>query len=120
VDAESHCDFLVVTATPVSAAELDAVRAFHRALPHRTGYWNAHLEGSYAPLAHLGDLSTVGRPWPYVDHGSDQVVLDAHGYTEVTRWILHRHGLTLEGPDQAPSPRQCPRDDEVHGPDNAR
>jgi len=101
-DRESDCDFLVVTSAPVEDTRLAALRLFHGELPHRRGYWNQHLEGSYPLAADLTDLGALGRPWPYVDHGSDQVVLDAHCNTEVMRWTLHEHGLTVCGP----SPRR--------------
>jgi hypothetical protein len=97
-DNESDCDFLVVSSTPVRDARLAALRAFHLDLPHRPGYWNHHLEGSYPLATDLTDVGTLGRPWPYVDHGSDQVVLDAHDNTEVTRWTLREHGLRVHGP----------------------
>jgi len=107
-DEESDCDFLVVTASPVTGSRLDALRAFHSALPHRAGYWNAHPEGSYPLVTDLADLSRVGRPWWYVNHGSDRVVLDAHCSTEVTRWILSMHGRGCTGRTRAPSPDRYP------------
>jgi hypothetical protein len=97
-DDESDCDFLVVSSTPVEESRLAALRAFHGGLPHRPGYWNRHLEGSYPLAADVADLGALGRPWPYVDHGSDEVVLDAHCNTEVMRWTLHERGVTLHGP----------------------
>ena len=97
-DDESDCDFLVVTAAPVDDSRLTALRAFHGDLPHRPGHWNQHPEGSYPVAADLADLGALGRPWPYVDHGSDQVVLDGHCNTEVMRWTLHECGVTVHGP----------------------
>lgn len=99
VDDESDCDFLVVSSAPVGDVRLTALRAFHGALRRRPGYWNQHLEGSYALLRELADLDGLGRRWPYVDHGSDQVVLDPHCNTEVTRWTLHERGVVLCGPE---------------------
>jgi len=98
-DAESDCDFIVVTAKPTDNEQLERLRAFHGALPHNDGYWEKHLEGSYAPADELVDIRQLGRAWPYVDHGSDKVILDPHCDTEVTRWILHHHGVTLAGPN---------------------
>jgi len=97
-DRESDCDFLVVTSAPVDDTRMAALRVFHGELPHRRGYWNQHLEGSYPLAADLADLGALGRPWPYVDHGSDRVVLDAHCNTEVMRWTLHEYGVTVCGP----------------------
>jgi hypothetical protein len=97
-DDESDCDFLVVTSTPLGSNRLAALRAFHGDLPHRPGYWNQHLEGSYPVAADLADLGALDRPWPYVDHGSDQVILDRHCNTEVMRWTLYEHGVIVHGP----------------------
>lgn len=97
-DGESDCDFLVITTAPLDDGRLTALRVFHRDLPHRPGYWNAHLQGSYAPAADVADLGAIGRPWPYVDHGSDEVILHPHCNTEVTRWTLWQRGMTLSGP----------------------
>jgi len=97
-DAESDCDFLVVTRWGLSHEQCASLRAFHAELPHRPGTWNRHLEGSYAPVDELADLASVGRPWPYVDHGHDTLVPDPHCNTEVTRWILREHGIRLAGP----------------------
>lgn len=87
-----------MSSTRVDETRLAALRAFHGGLPHRPGYWNRHLEGSYPLAADLADLGALGRRWPYVDHGSDQVVLDAHCTNEVMRWTLHEHGVTVNGP----------------------
>jgi hypothetical protein len=97
-DDESDCDFVVVTASPIDANQLAALRAFHAGLPHRPGYWNAHLEGPYAPVTDLADLSALDPAWPYVDHGGDEVTLDVHCNTEVLRWTLHEHPVIVDGP----------------------
>ena len=97
-DDESDCDFLVVTSTPIEDHQMAALRSFHADLPHRPGYWNQHLEGSYALAADLADLSALDRPWPYVNHGSDEVILDPHCNTEVMRWTLQEHPVIVHGP----------------------
>lgn len=97
-DLASDCDFLVVTARPVTDGEYDALAALHAELPTRPGHWCRHLEGSYALRAELQGLAGLGRPWPYIDHGSRELRRDTHCNTEVARWILHEHGLTLAGP----------------------
>jgi hypothetical protein len=97
-DSESDCDFVVVTRRPLTPQQCEGVRAFHADLPHRPGFWNRHVEGSYAPADELRSLGAVGRLWPYVDHGHDTVAPDAHCNSEVTRWILREHGIRLHGP----------------------
>ena len=97
-DAASDCDFLVVTGRPVSDEEFGGLAALHAELPTRPGHWSRHLEGSYAVQAELRGLHAVGRPWPYVDHGSRELVRHPHCNSEVVRWILHEHGRTVAGP----------------------
>lgn len=97
-DDESDCDFLVVTSTDVDADQMQALRRFHADLPHRSGYWNTHLEGAYAPVADLADLGALDRAWPYVDHGGDEVRLDRHCNTEVLRWTLYERPTVVDGP----------------------
>ena len=112
-DSESDCDFLVVVSTPIETARLAGLRAFFSQLRRRPGYWNQHLEGSYALAADLAELRAVGRPWPYIDHGSDQVILDPHCNTEVSRWIHYEHGVTVHSPSPRtllqPVPKQMMR-----------
>ena len=97
-DLASDCDFLVVTAGPVTDEEFAGLAALHAELPTRPGHWSRHLEGSYAVQAELRCLAGLGRPWPYVDHGSRELQWDTHCNSEVARWILHEHGVTLAGP----------------------
>lgn len=97
-DAESDCDFLVATAGPLTPSQLEPLARWHSELPHRDGYWNAHLEGSYADVRDLREADRLDRPWPYVDHGSDRLTHDTHCNTVYTRWTLHHHGVPLYGP----------------------
>jgi hypothetical protein len=96
-DLASDCDFLVVTGRPVTDEEYAGLAALHADLPTRPGHWSRHLEGSYAVRAELRGLAGLGRPWPYIDHGSRELRRDTHCNSEVARWILHEHGLTLAG-----------------------
>ena len=79
-----------------------ALRALHRDLPHRDGFWYAHLEGSYAVADDLRTIDGLGRDWLYADHGWDELVWSDHCNQPWTRWILREHGITLLGP--------CPAD----------
>jgi hypothetical protein len=97
-DLHSDCDFLVVVAERPDATQEAALRALHRDLPHRDGFWNRHLEGSYAVAGDLRTTAGLGREWLYVDHGWDEMAWSEHCNQPWTRWILREHGITLVGP----------------------
>jgi hypothetical protein len=101
-DVHSDCDFLVVVRDRPDPQQEAALRALHHALPHRDGFWNQHLEGSYAVAADLRTTAGLGREWLYVDHGADEMAWSTHCNQAWTRWILREHGITLAGP--------CPAD----------
>ena len=62
-DLHSDCDFLVVVGERPDAEQEAALRRLHADLPHRDGFWNGHLEGSYAVA---DDLAHRGRAGPGV------------------------------------------------------
>ncbi|MGC1239213.1 MAG: aminoglycoside adenylyltransferase domain-containing protein [Acidimicrobiales bacterium] len=97
-DLASDCDFLVVTRGPVTPVQELGLRAFHDELPTREGFWNRHMEGSYAPADDLKTLSGLGRDWLYIDHGWREMQWHQHCNSAVARWILHECGVTLAGP----------------------
>jgi hypothetical protein len=97
-DLHSDCDFLVVVRDRPDASQEAALRALHRDLPHRDGFWNRHLEGSYAVLDDLRSVAGLGAEWLYVDHGSDRLEWSDHCNQPWTRWVLREHGVTLLGP----------------------
>ena len=97
-DLHSDCDFLVVVRERPDAEQEATLRALHRDLPHRGGFWHEHLEGSYAVLDDLRTTDGLGREWLYVDHGWDEMSWSDHCNQAWTRWILREHGITLAGP----------------------
>ena len=97
-DLHSDCDFVVVVRTRPTAAQESDLRTLHRDLPRREGFWNRHLEGSYALPEDLRDVAGLGRPWLYVDHGREEMEWSEHCNQPWTRWILREHGITLVGP----------------------
>lgn len=113
-DLHSDCDFVVVVTDRPDAEQVAALRALHRDLPHREGFWFAHLEGSYAVAGDLRTTAGLGREWLYVDHGWDEMSWSEHCNQPWTRWILREHGITLVGPCPAdlvdPVPAQVLRD----------
>ena len=105
-DLHSDCDFLVVTNARVTLAQKHALRELHDEIPAREGHWTHHLEGSYAPSAELETLDGLGKHWLYIDHGAREMQWSTHCNTEVVRWTLREHGVTLAGP----APRELVRE----------
>src|SRR6476469_5001696 len=97
-DLHSDCDFLVVVRERPGAEQEAALRGLHRELSHREGFWNTHLEGSYAVAADLRTTDGLDREWLYVDHGNDEMEWSTHCNQPWARWILREHGITLVGP----------------------
>ena len=97
-DLDSDCDFIVAVTAQPSGAAAAALRALHDDIPTRAGFWNAHLEGSYADTATLRGIDGLGAEWLYNDHGHRTLVPSAHCNSTHTRWILRRHGITMAGP----------------------
>jgi hypothetical protein len=98
-DLYSDCDFLVVVAGHLAPVQERRIRALHAAIPGRPEHWAHHLEGSYAPRDELRSLAGLGSEWLFVDHGHREMEWSTHCNTEVVRWVLREHGVTLAGPD---------------------
>lgn len=97
-DLLSDCDFIIATTVlPTGVAEAQ-LRRLHEEIPTRPGHWPKDLEGSYADTTSLRSSAGLGTPWLFSNHGSRDLIWDTHCNTLHTRWILHRHGITLAGP----------------------
>jgi aminoglycoside adenylyltransferase-like protein/nucleotidyltransferase-like protein len=103
-DMFSDCDFLIVTRRTLTPAQEQRIRKLHADIRTQPGHWVHHLEGSYAPQAELRNLSGLGRKWLFIDqgHSGSEMEWSTHCNTEVVRWIIREHGVTLAGP----SPRE--------------
>jgi predicted nucleotidyltransferase len=97
-DLASDCDFIIVTSGPLTPTQERKTRTFHDELPTREGFWNRHIEGSYAPVDELKTLTGLGRDWLYIDHGWREMQWSEHCNSAVARWILREHGVALAGP----------------------
>jgi hypothetical protein len=100
-DANSDCDFIVATSTLPGGAIEAGLRGLHDAIPTRTGFWNKHLEGSYADIASLRGVGGLGVRWLFCDHGHRELIWDTHCNSAHARWILRHHGITVAGPPVA-------------------
>lgn len=97
-DTHSDCDFLIPVNRPITADQEDALRALHDEIPTRGGHWTKHVEGSYPHLNELASLRGLGARWLYIDDGWREMPWSTHCNTEVVRWTLREHGVTLTGP----------------------
>jgi len=97
-DEQSDGDFVFAIRQPLSAQQELGLRALHSDIPTRPGHWTHDLEGSYAPIRDLADPDAIGRDWLFVDHGWREMDWSPHCNTEVARWTLREHGITLTGP----------------------
>lgn len=97
-DRHSDCDFLIPVRRPPTGDQEAALRAMHDEFPTRPDYWARRLEGSYPVLSELRTLDGLGRPWLYVDNGWREMQWSTHCNSEVVRWSLREHGVTLAGP----------------------
>jgi hypothetical protein len=60
--------------------------------------WAQHLEGSYISQKVLRETNTSIPLW-YLDNGSQELILDTHCNTLVTRYTTREHGISLHGVD---------------------
>lgn len=97
-DEHSDVDFLVVTNTHVTSAEVAELRAIHADFPDRPMIWAQHLEGSYPPSNELRTLRAIGSPWLYVDNGAKEMERSTHCNTAAVRWTLRERGIVVTGP----------------------
>ncbi len=119
----SDCDFIIVTQSDLTSAEVAALQSLHATI-HELAYpyWRSSLEGSYFPASILRSLSPTPRDPPdeprgpawtdpgmsgsparryplwYLDHGAKRLVRSEHDNTQVVRWCLREKGVVLAGP----------------------
>ncbi len=98
LDMQSDCDFLIVINRPLTSDQEIAIRALHDEIPTRSEHWAHHIEGSYAIKDELRSLDSLGKNWLFNDHGHREMEWSTHCNSEVVRWILREHGVTIVGP----------------------
>lgn len=97
-DENSDCDFIIAATTLPSGRIEAGLRRLHDDIPTRAGFWTKHLEGSYADTASMRSVDGLGVPWLFCDHGHRELIWDTHCNSAHARWILHQHGITIDGP----------------------
>lgn len=99
VDMQSDCDFIVIIKHQLTPEQEKEIRKLHDEIPTREGHWVHHIEGSYVPQDELKDLLSLSKKWLFVDHGHREMEWSTHCNSEVVRWILREHGVTVVGPN---------------------
>lgn len=98
-DKDSDCDLIVVIHEPLVDENIPVLNAMHQSLyDDIDGYWSKHLEGSYFPANQLRKFTPNQPLLQYFDNGSTQLELSDHDNTQVVRWCMREHGVTLYGP----------------------
>ena len=97
-DLDSDVDFLVVTNTELTEANMKALQDIQIKIHGFDCYPAKHLEGSYISISDLNDWSTVGqKKLYYFDNGSTEYEQSIHDNQWHVRWILRERGITLVG-----------------------
>jgi hypothetical protein len=110
-DNDSDVDFLVVTETDLTPAEVTAVNAMHAAIYKMDTRWARHLDGSYISRELVRQADPAHTPIYYLDNGSTEVALSPHDNDLVVRWVVREHGITLAGPEPQELIDPVPADD---------
>ena len=82
----------------VDLARLARFGAFFGRLLHRPGYWNQRLEWVLAAGRRSSRPQRSRAALALRRPRQRPVILDPHCNSEVTRWVLYQHGVTLHGP----------------------
>jgi predicted nucleotidyltransferase len=97
-DADSDVDFLVVTKTELTKANMERLQDIQTKIHAIDCYPARHLEGSYISLRDLNDWEAVGvKELFYFDNGSTTPERSTHDNQWHVRWILRERGITLVG-----------------------
>ena len=98
-DLDSDVDFLVVTNTELTEADMKPLQDIQIRIHNIDCYPAKHLEGSYVSISDLNNWSVVGhKQLYYFDNGSTTYEESTHDNQWHVRWILRERGITLVGP----------------------
>lgn len=98
-DLDSDVDFLVVTNTELTEADMKPLQDIQIKIHDMDCYPAKHLEGSYISIRDLNDRSSVGKKSLfYFDNGSTSFEQTTHDNQWHVRWVLRERGIPLVGP----------------------
>jgi predicted nucleotidyltransferase len=108
-DLDSDVDFLVVTNTDLTEADMKPLQDIQTTIHDLDCYPARHLEGSYISISDLNNASVVGqKKLYYFDNSSTTYEESIHDNQWHVRWILRERGITLVGPKPATILRSIP------------
>ncbi len=111
-DSDSDIDFLVVTNTELTEANMKSLQEIQIKIHSIDSYPAKHLEGSYISVGDLNNWSLVGqKKLYYFDNGSTQYEQSTHDNKWHVRWILRERGITLVGQKPESILKSIPRDE---------
>lgn len=111
-DSESDVDFLVVTKTDLTEANMKRLQEIQMKIHEMDCYPAKHLEGSYISIGDLNNWNIVGeKKLYYFDNGSTTYEQSTHDNQWHVRWILRERGITLAGPKPETIMRSIPIDE---------
>jgi predicted nucleotidyltransferase len=97
-DLDSDIDFLVVTNTELTEADMKPLQDIQIRVYDIDCYPAKHLEGSYISISDLNSWARVGeKKLYYFDNGSTTYEQSTHDNQWHVRWILRECGITLIG-----------------------
>lgn len=97
-DLDSDVDFLVVTNTELTEANMKPLQDIQIKIHNIDCYPAKHLEGSYISVTDLNNWNIVGqKKLYYFDNGSTTYEQSTHDNQWHVRWILRERGITLVG-----------------------
>ncbi len=97
-DLDSDIDFLVVTNTELTEANIKSLQEIQIKIHNIACYPAKHLEGSYISVYDLNNWRTVGKKEiNYFDNGRTIFEQSIHDNQWHVRWILRERGVTLIG-----------------------
>ena len=97
-DLDSDVDFLVVTNTELTDANMKSLQDIQIKIHNIDCYPAKHLEGSYIRISDLNNWNIVGeKKLYYFDNGSTTYEQSTHDNQWHVRWILRERGITLVG-----------------------
>jgi hypothetical protein len=97
-DSHSDVDFLIVLKDELPMDVLPKLQAMHSRIYALPSVWAQHLEGLHISQKVLLETKTSIPLW-YLDNGSQELILNTHCNTLVTRYTTREHGITLHGAD---------------------
>jgi predicted nucleotidyltransferase len=111
-DLDSDIDFLVVTNTELTEANMKSLQDIQIKIHDIDCYPAKHLEGSYISISDLNNWNIVGeKKLYYFDNGSTIYEESTHDNQWHVRWILRERGITLVGPNPKTILKSIPLDE---------